>query len=172
MPIYYTTDGSTPSPSNWTQYQGAIPVTSNVTIKAIAVAPGNSPLMYSNSPVSTVSYGLNLPYEAPLPQGKWAWEGGGTSGGGCIASRGAAGTYGTLGVPSATNIPGSRQPAAHWTDEDGNFWLFGGFSIAGYTLCDYVNDLGCSTRPRRNGPGWEEAARIRAATTKRACTAR
>ncbi len=33
--------------------------------------------------------------------------------------------WGTLGVPSATNTPGGRLPYAKWTDEDGNFWLFG-----------------------------------------------
>ena len=35
--------------------------------------------------------------------------------------------YGTKGVPSASNIPGSRMGAASWTDSSGNFWLFGGW---------------------------------------------
>jgi len=36
------------------------------------------------------------------------------------------GIYGTLGVPSPSNIPGSRFDGATWTDANGNFWLFGG----------------------------------------------
>jgi N-acetylneuraminic acid mutarotase len=140
MTIYYTTDGSTPTPANWTQYTGAIPVTSNMTFKAIAV-DGVYPYVYANSPVSTVSYVLDLPNESPLPRGEWAWEGGGTSGGGCPTVQGAAGVYGTLGVPSAANIPSGRAPAASWTDKNGNFWVFGGYTVAAYTWCDYVNDL-------------------------------
>ena len=34
--------------------------------------------------------------------------------------------YGTKGVSSPTNEPGRRYQATHWTDLDGNFWLFGG----------------------------------------------
>ena len=37
-----------------------------------------------------------------------------------------AGSYGTLGVASASNVPGARTNAASWTDSSGNFWLFGG----------------------------------------------
>jgi N-acetylneuraminic acid mutarotase len=138
--IYYTTDRSTPSPSNGKQYLGAIPVTANVTIKAMAVYPSSR---YANSPVSTASYVLNLPYEAPLPRGQWAWENGGTSGPGCEFNSGALGTYGTLGVPAAANIPGSRIPAAHWIDKNGNLWLFGGFAPTPGVgnMCSWVNDL-------------------------------
>jgi gliding motility-associated-like protein len=39
--------------------------------------------------------------------------------------------YGTLGVPSPTNTPGTRQAYAHWQDNQGRFWLFGGYPIAG-----------------------------------------
>lgn len=38
------------------------------------------------------------------------------------------GSYGTQGVPSATNVPPSRtECAASWVDNAGNFWLFGGW---------------------------------------------
>jgi N-acetylneuraminic acid mutarotase len=47
------------------------------------------------------------------------------------------GSYGTIGVPDPTNIPGARYAAYSWLDADGNFWLFGGFG------CDHtsVGDL-------------------------------
>ncbi len=35
-------------------------------------------------------------------------------------------TYGTLGVPSATNLPGGRIAGVTWVDKSGNLWLFGG----------------------------------------------
>jgi N-acetylneuraminic acid mutarotase len=38
----------------------------------------------------------------------------------------AIGVYGTLGVASASNVPGARDGAVSWTDSSGNFWLFGG----------------------------------------------
>jgi hypothetical protein len=36
------------------------------------------------------------------------------------------GTYGTVGMPSVSNVPGAREGAFSWTDASGNFWLFGG----------------------------------------------
>ena len=50
----------------------------------------------------------------------WTWESGSNT-------PWATGVYGTLGTPSATNIPGSRhQWAASWIDGSSNLWLFGG----------------------------------------------
>jgi hypothetical protein len=37
--------------------------------------------------------------------------------------------YGTLGVPAAGNTPGGREGAAGWSDNAGNFWLFGGAGV-------------------------------------------
>jgi hypothetical protein len=53
--LYYTTDGTTPTPSS-TLYTGAISVTVSETVKAIAIAPG-----YSNSAIATAAYVINLP---------------------------------------------------------------------------------------------------------------
>ncbi|MBS1658676.1 MAG: T9SS type A sorting domain-containing protein [Bacteroidetes bacterium] len=46
-------------------------------------------------------------------------------------------SYGIKGISDSLNSPGSRLPYAHWTDENGNFWLWGGY--AGYNhnvYCD------------------------------------
>lgn len=40
------------------------------------------------------------------------------------------GDYGTLGAPSATNLPGERVSAATWKDSQGNFWMFGGAALS------------------------------------------
>ena len=52
--IYYTTDGTTPTPSS-TQYTGPIAVSSTETLKAIAAAPGAA-----NSSVASAAYTINL----------------------------------------------------------------------------------------------------------------
>ncbi|HKF49252.1 MAG TPA: Ig-like domain repeat protein [Terracidiphilus sp.] len=64
--IYYTTDGSTPTLSS-TLYTGPIPVTSTVTLKAIA---GNGP--YLPSQVSEVIYQVPAPPTFSLPAGTYS----------------------------------------------------------------------------------------------------
>jgi len=72
---------------------------------------------------------------------EWAWMSGsdtwicGPVGGGACAFTGTAPTLGTLGIPAATNSPGSQADAASWSDTYGNLWIFGGneFSSAGTT---------------------------------------
>ncbi len=48
--------------------------------------------------------------------------------------------WGAQQIPSATNTPGSRAVYSHWTDRYGNFWLWGGMSLASGTF-DYLNDM-------------------------------
>ncbi|MGA3334023.1 MAG: chitobiase/beta-hexosaminidase C-terminal domain-containing protein [Terracidiphilus sp.] len=71
--------------------------------------------------------------------GEWAWMGGSSSvplwGGGW------PGIYGTLGLPAAANIPGSREGSIGWTDSNGNFWLFGGFGVDSVSNESSLNDL-------------------------------
>jgi N-acetylneuraminic acid mutarotase len=75
--------------------------------------------------------------------GEWTWISGSDS----LLQ---AGTYGTKGVPAATNVPGARYGSAAWTDSTGNFWLFGGYGLGSTAtekvkniedLQDYLNDL-------------------------------
>ncbi|MGB0063796.1 MAG: chitobiase/beta-hexosaminidase C-terminal domain-containing protein [Terracidiphilus sp.] len=97
---------------------------------------------------------------------QWAWMGGSsTIPWGCPILNfsvqtyypcGTPGAYGTLGVPSADNIPGARFAAANWIDSTGNFWLFGGFGFdATETETDwgYLNDL-WELNTSTNPPQW------------------
>lgn len=58
--------------------------------------------------------------------GTWDWVSGSSTGN-------AGGVYGTKGVDSASNVPGSRNSSTSWSDSSGNLWLFGGSG--------YLNDL-------------------------------
>lgn len=49
----------------------------------------------------------------------WTWFNGAKSVNG-------VGAYGTMGVPSPTNLPPARRFGGSWTGADGRFWLFGG----------------------------------------------
>jgi hypothetical protein len=40
--------------------------------------------------------------------------------------------HGDKGVPSQSNIPGSRSELVSWVDDEGSFWIFGGH---GYDDC-------------------------------------
>jgi hypothetical protein len=67
--------------------------------------------------------------------GLWNWVGGSNT----TAN---AGSYGTAGVPAASNLPPARTDAISWVDSAGIFWLFGGAqlnSIGGYVAV--FNDL-------------------------------
>jgi hypothetical protein len=69
---------------------------------------------------------------------QWAWMGGTTSV--PYPSQGVGGTYGTVGVPAADNIPGGREGAATWVDKSGNLWLFGGYGLDAAGKSGYLED--------------------------------
>jgi hypothetical protein len=54
---------------------------------------------------------------------------------------GQPGVYGTLGAPALGNLPGSRQGASSWTDNSGDFWLFGGWGTVSSNGGGCLNDL-------------------------------
>jgi N-acetylneuraminic acid mutarotase len=66
--------------------------------------------------------------------GWWTWIGG-------LNGINVSGTYGTRGVASASNVPGSRSGAISWTDSSGNLWLFGGYRYDSGGIDDHLNDL-------------------------------
>ncbi len=67
----------------------------------------------------------------------WVWEGGAN-----VANAQDSASYGTQGVPAATNNPGPRIGSATWTDKYGNLWLFGaGSTSSGGGVGGNLNDL-------------------------------
>ena len=64
---------------------------------------------------------------------QWSWMGG-------SSTTLQPGVYGQLSTPAPGNVPGAREGAGAWVDNDGNFWLFGG---NGYPLAGEgdLNDL-------------------------------
>lgn len=62
------------------------------------------------------------------------------------------GNYGTLGVSSASNMPGERFAASAWRDNQGNLWLYGGtgLGITG-TTAGRLSDL-WKYEPECNAP--------------------
>jgi hypothetical protein len=66
--------------------------------------------------------------------GQWTW----VSGANTVNQQG---TYGALGVPAATNVPGARFYAVTWIDNSGALWLFGGNGIDSTGTTGPLNDL-------------------------------
>jgi hypothetical protein len=52
-----------------------------------------------------------------------------------------SGVYGVKGIAADTNIPGARYDSVSWTDNSGNFWLFGGAIFFSPVISDSLNDL-------------------------------
>lgn len=64
----------------------------------------------------------------------WTWISGDTT-------RNRLGVYGTQGVSSSSNIPGSRDQHGMWSDLSGNIWVFGGSGYASTGGAGLLNDL-------------------------------
>ena len=87
---------------------------------------------------------LNDLWEYSVSTNEWAWMGGSNafpSNCAVPGSCGQSGLYGTLGIPAADNIPGSRFEANGWMDNFGNFWLFGGLGFDAAGNDGTLNDL-------------------------------
>ena len=66
--------------------------------------------------------------------GQWVW----VNGDGLVGN---AGVYGTLNTHATTNLPGPRDLTAGWVDNQGQFWLFGGFGNGSTITTGRLNDL-------------------------------
>lgn len=58
--------------------------------------------------------------------GQWTWKSG-------ASSFNYKGHYGTLGIGDSVNQPPGLYEACEWTDKQGNFWLYGGWTTNRYT---------------------------------------
>ncbi len=98
----------------------------------------------------------------------WTWMGGSStvpatcvSGG--TGNCGQPGVYGSLGSAASTNVPGARQTAVAWTDQSGDFWLFGGWGVDENGAVGYLNDMweyqpaGAATTPQAATPAFSLA---------------
>ena len=65
---------------------------------------------------------------------QWTWMGGNK-----VADQ--SGRYGTKGVASTNNYPGTRFGSIYFSDKNGNFWLFGGTGIDAAGNGGLLNDL-------------------------------
>lgn len=139
--------------NEWTWMKGSNTVDQNGTYGALGTpSPANNPgsrwagtgwfentgylwlMGGSGYPAVGVNGYLNDLWKYNTTTNEWTWVGGSN----LINQNG---IYGTQGVPSSTNIPGSRYIASSWKDFSGNFWLFGG---SGYPLSGpgaLLNDL-------------------------------
>jgi N-acetylneuraminic acid mutarotase len=72
-------------------------------------------------------------------QGKWTWMSGSNATGANGMDQ--PGVYGTMGVAAAGNDPGGRAGSVSWTDNSGNFWLFGGCGDDSTGTFGDLNDL-------------------------------
>jgi N-acetylneuraminic acid mutarotase len=79
--------------------------------------------------------GLNDFWEFDPSTNDWTWEGGSNTS--CVYGA-QSGVWGTMGTAAAGNVPSCRFAPASWTDQQGNFWLFGG---EGRDIQGYWGDL-------------------------------
>jgi hypothetical protein len=78
--------------------------------------------------------------------GEWTWLKGSDS----LAY---AGSFGTMGVTNSTNAPPALYEGAQWTDQQGNFWFYGGVRVGTYAaLWEYV--------PTTNNWVWISGSRL------------
>jgi Galactose oxidase, central domain/Kelch motif len=108
---------STPAPGNWpgTRYYASSWTDSS----------GNFWLFGGAGLGNSTSAGgvLNDLWKYSPSSGEWAWMSGSPTGN-------TTGNFGTQGVPSGGNVPGSRSQATTWIDSAGNLWLFGGLYLS------------------------------------------
>jgi N-acetylneuraminic acid mutarotase len=86
---------------------------------------------------------LNDLWKFDSADAQWTWMGGGDTIPNC-STQGSCGqpdVYGTMLSPGSSNIPSGRWRFVHWTDSNGNFWLFGGWGIDNHGTLGMLNDL-------------------------------
>src|SRR5689334_23677716 len=86
--------------------------------------------------------------------GQWTWMRG-------DSTTGSAGSFGTLGIPSATNEPPAVYEASEWTDQNCNLWHYGGQDGNFNFYADlWKYDVGLNEYTWIKGPGTYNAAGV------------
>jgi len=115
-------------------YLSGTQLTISLTSADLATA-GTYPVVVTNpAPGGGSSGPKNFTVTNSQTAGEWTWMNG-------SSAVDTLGVYGTLGVPSTSNVPGSRNAASNWTDNGGNFWLFGGYGYDSTGALAQLNDL-------------------------------
>lgn len=120
MPTATTNPGSRFSVASWTDTSGNI-----------WIFGGG----HQEAPPSIVVDYFNDLWKYSTVSNEWTWKGG-------PSTLNNSGIYPlTQGTAAATNIPGGRDDMATWTDQSGNFWLFGGIGYDSTPNQVDLNDL-------------------------------
>jgi hypothetical protein len=87
---------------------------------------------------------LNDLWEFNPSTNQWTWMGG-SSAITCTQVNyavqcGEPGVYGAQGTAATGNVPGTREYAVSWSDNKGNFWLFGGYGYDSKGTLSNLND--------------------------------
>ena len=77
---------------------------------------------------------------------EWAWMSG-------SQTAGQSGVYGTEGQAASNNVPGARNSALSWTDQEGDLWLFGERATILPENKGISTTFGSSIQQRANGRG-------------------
>jgi N-acetylneuraminic acid mutarotase len=103
--------------------------------------PGGNLWLFGGVGADVHGYGgeLNTLWQFNPSTGQWTWMSG--SDAILFNATGQSGVYGTLGVPSAANVPGGRAQSLTWVTSDGHLWLFGGRGYDSGKNFGNLNDL-------------------------------
>jgi Chitobiase/beta-hexosaminidase C-terminal domain/Kelch motif/Galactose oxidase, central domain len=104
---------------------------------------GNFWLFGGEGYILTVYGSLNDLWEYGPSTNEWTWVSGSNTFA-CTPGSAYCGTnpvYGTVGVPSAQNLPGGRSNALGFVDAQGNLWMFGGSGTDATGSGGPLNDL-------------------------------
>jgi hypothetical protein len=113
--------------ASWTDGSGNLWMFGGQGFDSTGIAPGLLNDLWEFTPSGLDPTGLTY-------NGQWTWQGGPTT-------FNKPGVYGTLGTPSATNIPGGRWAAATFVDASGTLWLFGGQGYDSANNISLLSDL-------------------------------
>ncbi len=80
---------------------------------------------------------LNDVWKFSVSSGQWTWVGGSDT----LPAGANSGVYGTLGQFDPANMPGGRNGAVSWIDQNGRLWLFGGQGYDSAGNLGQLNDM-------------------------------